>query len=101
MIYIRNSYLDEVTPHEFCLKQNQPNPFREKTTIKYCVSYKSKVIIIVINSEGDVVEKLISKELDAGMYEIEFFADGLAEGTYFYQLIAGKYSETKKMELIR
>ena len=90
---------------EFQLNQNEPNPFKEKTSIRYCVPYKTKVIIIVINSEGDVVEKLISKDHDIGMYEVEFFADGLAEGTYFYQIIAGNpstssgpgFSEIKKM----
>jgi hypothetical protein len=101
MMYIRNSYWNEVIPVQFYLDQNYPNPFRGKTSIRYSVAYKTKVIIIVINTEGDVIEKLISQEQDAGTYEIDFNADGLAEGSYFYQIIAGNYSCTKKMELIK
>ncbi|MFO7527012.1 MAG: hypothetical protein R6W68_16280 [Ignavibacteriaceae bacterium] len=88
-------------PDEFYLDQNIPNPFKENTTIKYCVPCKTKVIFIVINSEGEVVEKLISKEQIAGFHEVNFYAGGLSAGTYFYQLIADKYSRCEKMELVK
>jgi len=99
MLFVRNAGLDEAATLKFFLMQNNPNPFNKNTTIRYCVASKTKVIIIVINSDGVVVEKLISKEQEAGIYEIEFNGGNLPEGTYFYQLIAGKYSETRKMEL--
>ena len=88
-------------PLEFCLIQNYPNPFKRKTIIKYGIPYKSKVILIVHNSLGEIIEKLICKEQDAGLYEVEFFADGLPEGTYFYQLITNEYSTTRNMKIIR
>jgi hypothetical protein len=88
-------------PLEFCLNQNYPNPFKKKTTIKYGIPYKTKVILIVHDSIGGIVEKLIAKEQNAGVYEIEFFADGLAEGTYFYQLITEKFATTKNMKILK
>jgi hypothetical protein len=99
MLLLISTEPEKFYPLEFFLKQNEPNPFASKTKIKYCVAYKTKVILLVIDNDGNVVEKIISKEQDAGVYEIEFKADGLAEGTYYYQLIAGNYSATKKMEL--
>lgn len=88
-------------PLEFCLNQNYPNPFKKKTTIKYGIPYKSKVILIVHNSTGGIVEKLVAKEQNAGVYEVEFFADGLPEGTYFYQLITEKFATTKHMKILK
>lgn len=99
MLLLISAEPEKFYPLEFFLKQNEPNPFTVNTKIKYCVAYKTKVILLVIDNDGNVVEKLISKEQDAGVYEIEFKADGLAEGTYYYQLVAGNYSATKKMEL--
>lgn len=99
MLLLINAETEKFYPLEFFLKQNEPNPFAGKTKIKYCVAYKAKVILLVIDNDGNVVEKLVSKEQDAGVYEVEFNADGLAEGTHYYQLIAGNYSATKKMEL--
>ena len=92
---------NQALPLEFCLNQNYPNPFKNKTTIKYGIPYKTKVILIVHNSVGEIVEKLISKEQNAGIYEVEFRADGLSEGTYFYQLITEKFATTKHMKLLR
>ena len=88
LMLITSCAKNQAIPIEFCLNQNYPNPFKRKTTIKYGIPYKTKVILIVHNSIGGIVEKLISKEQEAGIYEVEFFADGLAEGTYFYRIRA-------------
>jgi hypothetical protein len=101
MLLLINAEPEKFYPLEFFLMQNEPNPFAGKTKIKYCVAYKAKVILLVIDNNGNVVEKLVSKEQDAGIYDVEFNADGLTEGTYYYQLIAGNYSATKKLELIK
>ena len=98
-----NSRIDEVTPLEFHLGQNYPNPFKDKTVIKYCVGYKTSVKLIVLDAEGEVIETLVDEEKKPGTYEIEFqSAVGsrqLASGGYFYCLKAGDYSSEKKMDL--
>ncbi len=93
------SYTNDVVPLKFQLSQNYPNPFKEKTKIKYCVPFNVKVTIIVINSNGEVVDKLIDAEKPAGTYEVEFNAGKLQPGIYFYQMIAGEFYETKQMEI--
>jgi len=101
--------MTEYLPSEFYLSQNYPNPFRKKTTIKYCVAYKTKVQITVFNHCGTVIEKLVDEEKEAGTYEVEFSDNGLrklpvsrqglAGGNYRYLLVAGYYSEEKIMIL--
>jgi len=102
-----NSLMDEVIPLEFFLSQNYPNPFKEKTLIKYCVAYKTRVQITVYDSDGNLIEKLVDEEKQAGTYEVKFsichFSEsGNPEGIiYFYQLKAGSFIETKKMLLLK
>ena len=100
-----NSRMDDTTPLEFYLSQNYPNPFKEKTVIKYCAAYKTRVQITVYNSEGEEIEKLVDEEKKPGTYEVVFqSAVGsrqLAIGDYFYRLQAGDYRSEKRMQLIK
>ena len=99
----------EMIPLEFHLSQNYPNPFNNKTSIKYCIAYKTDVEISVFNSKGDLVKRLVNANQEAGTYEIEFSAKGISgsnengfelpNGVYFYQLKAGDYTSTKEMIL--
>jgi len=101
----KNSEMEDVFPLEFYLSQNYPNPFKEKTIIKYCVGYKARVVLSVYNSEGEEIEKLIDEEKKPGTYEIEFStrlsreSGNPKERTYFYRLEAGDYVREKKMVL--
>lgn len=101
----RNPLMDELVPSEFYLSQNYPNPFSEKTTIKYCVAYKTKVKIEVFSDEDKMIERLLDEEKEAGTYEVEFQSAGcnseLANETYFYRLEAGEFKGEKKMILLR
>jgi len=85
----------------FYLEQNNPNPFNKLTTIRFNLPYESKVTIVITNSFGRVVDKMISNLYDAGSYNLEFIAEGLPKGTYFYHVVADKFSESREMELIK
>jgi hypothetical protein len=93
--------MNEYVPSEFYLGQNYPNPFKEKTTIKYCVPCKTRVRLTVYNAEGNMVEKLIDEVEEAGTYEIEFYTGRLPYGIYYYRMTAGIFSETKQMEKLK
>ena len=64
--------MNEFLPSEFFLSQNYPNPFKDKTVIKYCVGYKTRVQLTVHNSDGMVLEKLVDEVKHPGTYEIKF-----------------------------
>jgi hypothetical protein len=99
----------DLTPSEFYLSQNYPDPFAEKTTVKFCVPYGTRVTLEVFDSEGVLVKTLLDEEKAAGTYEAEFLAgsannvdtNATFEGIYSYTLRAGDFSETKTMVLQR
>ncbi len=100
--------LINLVPSEFYLSQNYPNPFNEKTTIKLCVPYKTRVKVDVFDVEGILVRTLLDEEKEAGTYEVDLDSSSLpgaglggCEGIYVYQLRAGGYSATKKMVLLQ
>jgi hypothetical protein len=98
---IKSANYAEMIPLKFHLSQNYPNPFLEKTTLKYCVAYKTDVEINVFDSEDKVIETLIKKEQEAGTYEIEFDGTDLPEGFYYCHIKAGGYNAVKKMILLK
>jgi hypothetical protein len=100
-------------PKEFILYQNYPNPFNPITKLKFQMSKKGFVQLIVYDITGKQVIKLISEELSAGTYETDFAPEStglhISSGVYFYQLNvltsgSGRkevFTETKKMLLIK
>ena len=44
---------------------------------------------------------ILNEYKQAGTYEIDFDASNLPSGVYFYRIICGSYSDTKKMILLR
>ena len=101
MNVIKNTNHDEMIPLKFQMSQNYPNPFKEKTKIKYCVAFRTKVNISVFDTKDKLIENLITEVQEAGTYEVEFNASSLSSGIYFYQLKTGEFIQTKKMILIK
>lgn len=115
----------EEIPEEFSLGQNYPNPFNPVTTIKYSISSKvisnpnnvsgeksseifpySRNDIVFVNLKiynilGHEVATIVDKQQKPDIYEVRFDATNLPSGIYFYRIKAGKFSETRKMILLR
>ncbi len=90
-----------LSPTEFSLSQNFPNPFNPSTTIKFSVPAAGKVTLEVFNVIGEKVALLVDEVKESGNYDVNFDASQLSSGTYLYQLKAGSFVETKKMILLR
>jgi hypothetical protein len=88
-------------PSEYALRQNYPNPFNPSTKINFVLPEKSFVDLRVYNILGKEVETLVLDEKAAGYHEVQFDAKGLPSGVYLYKLKAGKFSETKKMIIVK
>lgn len=88
-------------PINFVLNQNYPNPFNPSTTISFSIPASTFVTLKIYDVLGKEVSMLINEELSAGNYEKTFFPYNLSNGIYFYSLKAGKFSETKKMILMK
>ena len=99
--------MKDLIPTEFYLSQNYPNPFKDRTIIKYCVAYRTNVKITVFNSEWEMIKTLVDEVKNPGTYEVEFSActghSGkeryLENGNYYYRFEAGDYKSEKKMLL--
>jgi len=87
------------------LQQNYPNPFNPVTAIRYQLPEASYVVLKVYNVIGREVKTLLKGNEDAGMHKVEFNGEGLASGTYYYELttnIGGTRStQVRKMILLR
>ncbi len=90
-----------IVPNAYELMQNYPNPFNPKTTIAYKIPYDVNVTIKIYDVLGKEVADPVNKKQTAGSYRFEFDGSGLSSGIYFYRIIAGGFSDVKKMALIR
>ncbi|MGE5402282.1 MAG: M1 family aminopeptidase [Ignavibacteriales bacterium] len=97
-------------PAQYSLEQNFPNPFNPDTKIRFHVARGTAandglqaVKLRIFDVLGKQVAELIDDLRPAGNYEVYFRPDqyGLPSGTYYYQLKAGEFTETKKMVLIK
>ncbi len=85
----------------YSLSQNYPNPFNPSTFITFSLQSKSKVKLIVFDILGNEVQTLVDNELNEGKYSIKFDASHLSSGIYFYKLITDKFTDVKKMILMK
>jgi uncharacterized protein (TIGR02145 family) len=88
-------------PKNFELSQNYPNPFNPNTVISYSLPSASEVKLIVYNSLGQTVRVLENGYKNAGTYSVNFNANELPTGTYYYKIEAGQFSQIKKMILLK
>jgi hypothetical protein len=92
----------EAEPLTFKLAQNFPNPFNPTTMINFVVPQKSTVTLSIYDMSGKLVSQLIENEIKTeGSYTYEFDGNNLASGMYVYRLSAGKFTETRKMILLK
>ncbi len=92
---------EDKLPINYVLSQNYPNPFNPSTKIQYFVPSKDLVTLKVYDILGREVAILINQLVEAGNYEVDFNAAGLASGIYFYRMKAGNFISIKKMILLR
>lgn len=99
--YSNTVEVDVNLPGTFELSQNYPNPFNPSTKISYHLPSGSDVTLKVYDIIGNEVATLVEGFKDAGSHSIEFNADNLGSGIYFYKLTAFDFVQTKKMILIK
>ena len=88
-------------PKEFTLLQNYPNPFNPSTIIKYNLPKPQMVSLRVYNFLGQEVATIVNTLQNAGYYEVNFNANHLSSGVYFYKLKTENFNSVHKMLLIK
>ena len=91
--------------------QNSPNPFNPETWIPFELADDAVVTVTIYDVQGQRIRQLQLGQVTAGRYvtaDQAAYWDGktetgqvVASGTYFYQLRAGDYTETRKMVILK
>lgn len=89
------------TLKDFVLEQNYPNPFNPNTVISYQIPENAKVTLKIFNILGSEIKILVNSEHQAGRYKVNFNAENLPSGIYFYSLECGGKQTARRMLLLR
>ena len=96
-----------VTPNDYKLFSNYPNPFNPSTMIEYQLPLNKNVTVKVYNLMGQSIRTLVSNEFkNAGRHSVQW--NGLnnagrkvASGVYIYSLEWGNFKKTNRMMLLK
>ncbi|MCA0389640.1 MAG: hypothetical protein LCH52_14210 [Bacteroidetes bacterium] len=97
----------DLTPTEFALFPNYPNPFNPSTVIKYALPSDSKVSLKVYSLNGELLADLVNSNQPAGYHDMVFNAANLSSGVYLYVIDAAplkggnSFRQVKKMVLMK
>jgi photosystem II stability/assembly factor-like uncharacterized protein len=83
------------------MSQNFPNPFNPSTTIKFRVVDFEDTKLTIFDVLGREISVLVNERLYPGYYEYTFDASDLQSGVYFYRIETLRYTETKRMVLVK
>jgi hypothetical protein len=86
---------------KFQLYQNYPNPFNPHTRINFTLPRSGTVELDLFNTLGEKIMTIAKGEYSAGTHRVDFLAENLASGIYYYRLKAGRYSQMKKMIFLK
>jgi photosystem II stability/assembly factor-like uncharacterized protein len=98
---ILNQQDKKISGKNYVLESNFPNPFNPTTTIKFQIPAGGLVTLKVYDMVGREVATLVNEVKNPGIHSVQFNASNLSSGTYFYKIVAGSYSDIKRMTLIK
>jgi len=92
---------ETLTPTEYYISQNFPNPFNSATTIRFGVPTFSRVSILVYNNSGALIDRLINCTVPAGVHEVVWRAENQPAGLYFVQFRSSNFQQTARVSLLK
>jgi hypothetical protein len=103
----RDQALNVITPDDYKLEKNYPNPFNPSTTIKFTLPLQKKISLKIYDMLGSEVATLINnQEFDKGDFEVVWNGTNdngikVASGNYIATLTYGNFSKSIKMTLLK
>lgn len=100
------SITDKVTStsnqeNKYQINQNYPNPFNNSTILTFEISEPLQIEIKVFNSIGEVVYTELKKDYGSGTHNIRIDLTNSKSGVYFAQVKSNKFTESKKITLLK
>ena len=102
-VFVRGSTAGEEGPGTFAgaLQQNAPNPFRDRTSIRFTLDQPADVSLKVYDTTGREIAALADGTMAAGSHDVPFKASGLAAGVYVYVLNVDGQTTSRRMMVVR
>ena len=88
-------------PVGFFLFQNYPNPFNPVTTVSFTLPKAMEAQLKLYDITGKEVYEIFAGELQQGFHSMKIDGTKLASGVYTCRLVAGEYSSTIKLSLLK
>lgn len=93
-------------PTKFTLSNNYPNPFNPTTSFKYALKEETKVTIKIYNILGKEITTLVSETQPAGYQSVVWHGtdnsgNPVPSGIYLCIMVAGDFTESQKMVLLK
>jgi FtsP/CotA-like multicopper oxidase with cupredoxin domain len=98
---VRINEENENIADEYKLEQNYPNPFNPITNLEFAIAELGFVSLKVYNPLGVEVAVLVNEIKPPGNYSVQFDGTDFPSGIYYYKLESGKFSDVKKMNLVK
>jgi lysophospholipase L1-like esterase len=92
---------EKIDKFNFKLEQNYPNPFNPVTNIRLALPKSTHVELSVYNLLGQQVAKIIDQQMNIGDHNIIFNSGELAGGIYLYKIQTERFSDVKKMVIMK
>jgi len=107
-IPVRPKSIDKLVnrPAAWKLDQNYPNPFNPETQISFGIKENSNVKVTIYDALGRNIKTLVNEKLTAGFYKTNWKglnSGGLRvpTGIYYYSIQTDKFTQTRKMLLLK
>ena len=97
---------ETLIPLHYSLSQNFPNPFNPTTQINYAIPEEAHVSLKIYNLQGNLIKTFIDREQEAAYYNLIWDGtndngDKVNSGVYIYRIIAGDYTATRRMVMLK
>ena len=96
-----------ITPDDYILENNYPNPFNPSTLIKFAIPIQKQISLKIYDMLGGEVATLINNEIySKGSFEVTWngtnnYGNKVASGNYIATLSYGNFSKSIKMTLLK
>ena len=78
-----------------------PNPFNPLTTINFSIPIEGEVSVLIYDLNGKQITSLTNQYYNIGSHYVVWDASHYSSGVYFVQTIAGDYTNTQKLILVK
>jgi hypothetical protein len=100
------SAVDPIKPLVYGMGQNFPNPFNPQTEIRFELPHANNTRLSVYDVRGRLVKDLVSGHMTAGRHSVVWMGKDsggrqVASGVYYYKIESGKFTETRRMTLVK